>query len=605
MLEPGNSEAITGPDKPNEPAACLSPDAPAAAPALPGFPSGTQQDWTDYFRLAGGGSSSNHDDADPEWVAKAGSWMARRDGSIKNQAKRFAIGSRVLAMTDFSTEWLPGTVTGHDYYEDDWSETKKEPAPYQIKLDATGEKVPACSSYTRYIYAPTDDDSCVCAIPARASDLPSENRCNDCGTTCPLYHDCDDGLNCSQYHYCGKEGRQKTRRRRKLLARTGRGANVQQNQTESATLPKCPDCDKRHVHCPDKKDEVGQLSGPEAMSLDELLAFVEGGPADSTAPKLAGGGGGAGKKAKKAKKKEKRQRKSAQVKSEAEEQSGETESEHSTAVQPPRDHQKDEVEERETDPGSELAFSDSTSPAPSTPPSTPPRRHPGYKFELDLEPEYPAAASELPVAASVALLANKAALFENASSNTVTERAAPMPIPMQHRGSTTVVVNTTTVVTPDSPVFEAPCSRPLFSAEEADTKSSAFETAMDEVVLTRRAAREAEIAALKVRMEMLLAEQAADDELQRQWLRMPKVVDSSTPRQSTSKCCNKCTLGSSRPEELLCRGITDAQVITAADCECDCHAIVAAGREAILAKLAEGVGALIIDLALCSSVLSI
>ena len=125
-----------------------------------------------------------------------------------------------------------------------------------------------CRFDKRYVYAPEDDDSCVRPFPKNAHDLHDLDKdrneepivlCKDTGEGCPLHHCCDDGLNCGKYHFCGKEGRRKTRLRRKLLER--------QTQRD-----KCAS-DKLCIGC---GDGGCKNPAPEDVSLAAVLAFVEG-----------------------------------------------------------------------------------------------------------------------------------------------------------------------------------------------------------------------------------------------------------------------------------------------------------------------------------------
>ena len=103
----------------------------------------------------------------------------------------------------------------------------------------------------------------------------------------------------------------------------------------------------------------------------------------------------------------------------------------------------------------------------------------------------------------------------------------------------------------------------------------------------RRIARDAEIKALEERIAGLRAEQAADDELQRQWPRLT----TAPAGPADGKCCaaheshwgeGKCSVPSSGCAQGEGSGVD-------CDCDCDCHAIASAGREAVLAKLGQGV----------------
>ena len=182
------------------------------------------------------------------------------------KAKRFKVGDRVLA--SFHDQWRAGTVSQLDYLEEGWGLEKL--APYQILLDSP------CRFEEHYIFAPSDDDYCIRAFPESARDprdlLATDQehhhgmagkRCVDAGDECPRYHECSDGLDCKMYHSCGKKGRQKTQLRRKL----------QERQREQ---PCCPDCDI---------DDKCEHPGDPALSLEAVLAFVEGGAASPTARK--------------------------------------------------------------------------------------------------------------------------------------------------------------------------------------------------------------------------------------------------------------------------------------------------------------------------------
>ena len=182
------------------------------------------------------------------------------------KAKRFKVGDRVLA--SFHNQWRAGTISQLDYLEEGWGLEKL--APYQILLDSP------CRFASHYIFASCDDDYCVRAFPESARDsrdlLATDQehhdmagkRCSDAGDECPLYHECGDGLDCKLYHFCSKKGRRKTQLRRKLQER-------QREQPALCCLDStCPDCDT---------DDKCKHPGDPALSLEAVLAFVEGGAA--------------------------------------------------------------------------------------------------------------------------------------------------------------------------------------------------------------------------------------------------------------------------------------------------------------------------------------
>jgi hypothetical protein len=165
--------------------------------------------------------------------------------------RRFEVGDRVLAKVDSDDDgWRAGTISQVDYREDDWS-SLREDSPYQILLDSS------CRFEKDYVHAPCDDDSVVRAIPKKAQDIPllppDKRKCCEAGETCPFHHVCDDKVNCPKFHFCGKEGRIKTRLWKKLA----------QRQLQKAT-EMCASC------------QNGVCEDPGEASIDAILEFVEG-----------------------------------------------------------------------------------------------------------------------------------------------------------------------------------------------------------------------------------------------------------------------------------------------------------------------------------------
>eukprot|EP01043_Picozoa_sp_COSAG02_P055469 COSAG02_NODE_6433_length_3571_cov_2.170507_1_plen_735_part_00 len=270
--------------------------------------------------------------------APAPSASTGRSGEAQSPDKyRFKVGDRVLALTRGATgsRWREGTIWKLDFFEKGWEAV----VPYQIRLDAP----PSCAAEALYVAAPNDEDTCVRRIPALAKDFPEDPdsicRCNQCGKSCPHHHVCDAGLSCSNYHYCGKDGRRKTRllrvlHQKKLAASLDGGAGSMCPPCSDTVQPQQPQpLQQNHKHVP----------------LEELLAFVEG-PATSKQQK----------KKKKAKKSSKRgtnpQKGSAKASKDTAQQEPEPELEEAeTALKP-----NDQVLENEAPLGELLDFDSSS-----------------------------------------------------------------------------------------------------------------------------------------------------------------------------------------------------------------------------------------------------
>ena len=143
------------------------------------------------------------------------------DGTCPNPTWRFKPGDRVLARYTIGGDgWHAGTVHTLNYSEPGWSRGRT--VPYDIRLDSL------CRFDNHFVSAPYDDDSCVRALEgASFSELEEKEdtcapRCNRGGSECALYHVCGDCVQCPKFHFCGKEGRFKTRVWKKLAARKER-----------------------------------------------------------------------------------------------------------------------------------------------------------------------------------------------------------------------------------------------------------------------------------------------------------------------------------------------------------------------------------------------
>jgi len=178
--------------------------------------------------------------------------------------RRFKAGNRVLAkIGDGEGGWRPGTISQVDYRDDDWH-PDRAPSPYQILLDSP------CGFENLYVHAPEDHDSVVRAIPENAQDIPNWNgdrrKCCEAGEKCPFHHICDDKLGCPMFHFCGKEGRRKTRMLKKIAER-----QVQ----ESTDSPTCRAC------------QEGAFEDSSEASIDTILEFVEGQHNQNTAHRVS------------------------------------------------------------------------------------------------------------------------------------------------------------------------------------------------------------------------------------------------------------------------------------------------------------------------------
>ena len=456
--------------------------------------------------------------------------------------KRFQVGDRVLAKLD-SQGWHAGTISKHDYLEEHFA----APVPYQILLDS------ACRHDKHYIYAPDDSDDVVRAIPEDVTVFPEDppeevKHCNDAAKQCPLHHECADGIMCPLYHFCGKQGRMKTRMRRRLE----RGPK----HSEPA-LPGSTHAD---------------------LSLAELLEFVEGEPEPKKAKKRGG------------RKKRKQRNRSSKCARSGDEPAIEQPDERPDEPNPnclcpllvcpvcPDDGNKDqndpdtnsedinsEGEERNQD-GPTVAAADTTT-GDNNPEE---ERNEADEFGLPCagEPEL---------------------------RGTQPEPGVRIPSPEPEPGAAQVIdpepgagagaPDTSTADETQGLLSELQNDiselAKLPEVVELEKKLIGFSSALQ----ARRKARDAEINSLEARLAKLRQEQAADDELRRQWPRISGAVApaSDSPAEDGQFCCAlhefdgaKCTVNGGGE----CGG---------GECECDCHAIAAAGRETIIAKLKEGV----------------
>lgn len=174
--------------------------------------------------------------------------------------KRFKVGDRVLAKVDQDLIkagaeddcWRVGTISQIDWRGDDWRDDR-EASPYRILLDSS------CPLEQVYVHAAADHDSIVRPFPENAQEVANllcdRRKCAEAGERCPFHHVCDDKLKCPKYHFCGKEGRRKTRLLQKLAERQLR------EDTDSRRCQPCQDGD-----C----EDTGEAS------IDSILAFVEG-----------------------------------------------------------------------------------------------------------------------------------------------------------------------------------------------------------------------------------------------------------------------------------------------------------------------------------------
>ena len=191
---------------------------------------------------------------------------------------RFAVGDLVVARV--AGGWEEGHVMGLHWRDAEWLAGRSD-APYQIKL-LDGDRFPAP------IYAPVDSDDCVRRVEDKPDDCPvrladlgleeGEKRCDDEGIDCPRHHVCADGVACKNYHFCGAEGRLKTRLRKKLHSRQ----QQQQQQQKSASGPAAATAAATATAATATATEEVK-GGKRDVSLGELLAFIEGGSGGGSA----------------------------------------------------------------------------------------------------------------------------------------------------------------------------------------------------------------------------------------------------------------------------------------------------------------------------------
>lgn len=350
---------------------------------------------------------------------------------------RFKVGDRVLANS--KAGWEAGTVVQLHYREEAWAPERV--APYQIKLEGS------CDCCEReLIYAPYDDDDFITCIPSNPSEFPGlfEDRsceevrhCNGAGKSCPLHHHCENGIDCPKYHCCGAIGRLRMKLKQRQLKK----------KPQAMDIPP-----------PSRGSNASQ-----DVSLEELLAHIEGSDAASSSVKVK-------KKCRKRKKVKKKTTKC------------------------------------------EKSIEDCPQKQPQEPPTTPP------------------------------------------------EVTKTRDCPEAHGCASTP---------PEKHVFAFPedcCADEALATGCTATQISATDcppVSFDAVLKKREAGRNAEIAELMSRLSALRAEKAADEELGRLWPGLsPKVA---------------------------CGGGTESISGTCTTAHCNCPDIAAAGREAIVAKLLEGV----------------
>lgn len=465
----------------------------------------------------------------------------RRPAAVTASEKRFKVGDRVLALIKGSVEafgttesrWRVGTVMQLDYTEDGWA--SDDIAPYQILLDS------ACRASSRKVFAPNDDDTCVRAIPAsgiKASDAEETlMRCTDEGEACPLNHHCKHGLECPSYHCCGKDGKRKTRMRRKLLQRTQAVG-------------------RKHAHQPGEQcNEHCATPQPDIVSLEELLAFVQGDEEDKTGQKKPVAG-----RTKKSRKKECTKAKPA-------------------ARKPLRTRQQDTA----------------AGPDPMPPDSSPSSVASAVTADSPKqEPELAAVSgsdgpSRAILKAEIVDPARRDQTQEEEEQHTQPEPSVPGEQWQRVRKSPRCSSRQQPADLVDTPSDEAAPQVTTASNSEAiaASHSPGGASSLGPALEARRAARNAEIATLEARVAALRKEQAADDELQRQWPQLSSDAGtvSSVSWEADGRCCAS--------HECLCEGMPEPAVVISgpahSDCDCECHDIVKAGRATVLAKLVEGV----------------
>lgn len=415
--------------------------------------------------------------------------------------------------------------------------------------------------------------------------------------------------------------------RRKLLAR---GQN------------KCGHCDKRDKpcceHCNTHGD--GESRTPQDVSLEELLAFVEG-TADSAAPKAGGG------RTKKAKKKGKPRSKSALnfTKQCLQHDNGDrtTHSDPQTVVLESASEESASDSERHTPKSSEFrddghlcscretGVTDKVNmlttdldplggaaPAIATPAAiTVPG--PGQTLEIVAAVE---AALRPKIEAMAAAIGEGRISHPSTPPDSDTDESfvyqpwqrvgrPRLPGPVDSAGPVDSVsdkINCPTEMFPpnkassntSSGALTALTQKPIVRDAEWPKTRSCNTASIGPALETRRSERDAEIAVLEARIAAVRAEQAADDELQRQWPRLSGTtndISASQSWESAGKCCvsHECVRDGCTVASLQSDGQTDSHERAegaSADhnhCDCDCHAIAAAGREAVLAKLVQGV----------------
>ena len=450
--------------------------------------------------------------------------------------KRFQVGDRVLAKLD-SQGWHAGTISKHDYLEEHFA----APVPYQILLDS------ACRHDKHYIYAPDDSDDVVRAIPEDVTLFPEDppeevKHCNDAAKQCPLHHECPDGIMCPLYHFCGKQGRMRTRMRRRLE----RGPKHSEPALpadvmlvgESGRMARRP-CTADQPHAD--------------LSLAELLEFVEGEPEPKKAKKRGG------------RKKRKQRKRSSKCARSGDEPAIEQPDERPDEPNPnclcpllvcpvcPDDGNKNQ---NDPDTNSEDANSEDFNSEGEE------RNHDGPTVATTAGNKSPEKErNEADVSAGEPELRGPGA---GAGAGGAPDTSAAD----EAQGLLSELQNDI------SELAKLP------EVVELEKKLASFSIAL----AARRKARDAEINSLEAQLAKLRQEQAADDELRRQWPRISGAVAPASDSQAEEGqfCCalhefngNKCTVSGGGE----CGG----------ECECDCHAIAAAGRETIIAKLKEGV----------------
>jgi hypothetical protein len=167
---------------------------------------------------------------------------------------RFQVGDRVIASVDV---WRAGTISLLDYREDRWIPGRT--SAYQILLDSP------CRFEEDYVHAPKDSNHYVRPLPSTTAEISLLNKnrterveqCSGAGCLCALYHVCEDRAKCPKYHFCGREGRRKTRLWEKMCERQARNSGGRELDRKL-----CSDC------------QDGDCADFREASIDAILEYV-------------------------------------------------------------------------------------------------------------------------------------------------------------------------------------------------------------------------------------------------------------------------------------------------------------------------------------------